>query len=106
MLLSPLRQAAAAVADDLPPGGCVCEGFVCEHSCARLKPFETSAPMHCDDYELNSRLNYAITTCAISFERIVPALELLGLRAVSTTDHYGFKVNALASRIAARVFTS
>ena len=78
---------------------------MCEHSCARLKPFETSAPMHCDDYELNSRLNYAITTCAISFERIVPALELLGLRAVSTTDHYGFKVNALASRIAARVFT-
>ena len=73
--------------------------FVCERGCARLKPLETSAPMHGDDYELNSRLNYAITTCAISFERIVPALELIGLRAMSTTDHYGFKVNALASRI-------
>ena len=31
--------------------------------------------MHGDDYELNTLLNYAIVTCAISFARIVPLLE-------------------------------
>ena len=75
-------------------GACARLHFVCERGCDQLKPLETSARMHGDDYELNSQLNYAITTCAISFARVVPALELLGLRAISTTDHYGFKVTA------------
>ena len=73
-------------------GACARVHFVCENSCARLKALETSKAMHGDDYELNSLLNYAIATCALSFARVVPALELLGLRAVSTTDHYNFKV--------------
>jgi hypothetical protein len=53
-------------------GACARIHFVCEGSCARLKPLETSAPMHGDDYQLNSLLNYAITACAISFERAMP----------------------------------
>ena len=51
-------------------GVCARVHFVCEGSCARLKPLETSAPMHGDDYQLNSLLNYAITACAISFEHL------------------------------------
>ena len=80
-------------------GVCARLHFVCERSCAQLKPLETSAAMHGDDYKLNSLLNYAITACAISFERIVPALELLGMRAISTTDHYNFKVVLSCTRV-------
>ena len=43
------------------------------------------------DYELNSRVHHAVVTCALSWARIVPALRLLGLGALSDTDHYGFK---------------
>ena len=73
-------------------GVCARVHFVCEKGCVRLKALETSTTMHGDDYQLNTQLNYAITTCALSFRRVVPALELLGLRAVSTTDHFNFKV--------------
>jgi hypothetical protein len=42
-------------------GVCARLHFVCERSCAQLKPLETSAAMHGDDYKLNSLLNYAIS---------------------------------------------
>ena len=64
--------------------------FVCERSC-KLPPLLTSAPLHGDDYELNSKLNCAIVTCAISFARVAPLLALLGMAALETTDHYTFK---------------
>jgi hypothetical protein len=72
--------------------------FVCEKSC---KPREllTSKPMHGDDYELNTQLNYAIVTCALSFARMVPFFRVLGMAALSETDHYAFKgeVSAVAA---------
>jgi hypothetical protein len=72
-------------------GACAKLHFVCEKGCHQLKPFESSAMMHGDDYELNSRLHHAVVTCALQWTRVVPALRLLGLGNLSDTDHYGFK---------------
>ena len=63
--------------------------FVCERGC-KLS-LRSSAAMHGDDYQLNSKLNYAIVTCALSFERMVALMRVLGMVALSTTDHYAFK---------------
>ena len=63
--------------------------FVCEKS--HVLTLHSSAPMHSDDYELNSKLNYNIVTCALSFDRMVPFLTRLGMRAPSNRDHYQLK---------------
>ena len=73
-------------------GACARFHFVCEKGCSKLKALESSATMHGDDYELNSKLNYALVTCAVSFARFAPLLALLWMRALSDTDHYNFKV--------------
>jgi hypothetical protein len=52
--------------------------------------------MHGDDYMLNSKLHYAIVTCAITYDRAASLVTLLGMSAPSTTDHYGMKVRDLA----------
>lgn len=67
--------------------------FVCTKSC---KPREllTSPKMHIDDYELNSKINCAIITCALSFARMQPFFDLVGLVAPSTVDHYACKAEA------------
>ena len=90
-------------------GACARFHFVCEKGCSKLKALESSATMHGDDYELNSKLNYALVTCAVSFARFVPLLALLGMRALSDTDHYNFKVRRAlfcACTHVARVTTS
>ena len=63
--------------------------FVCEKGCP-LPPLATSTKLG-DDYELNSRLNTAIVTCAISFERMTGLLHELDTGVLSTTDHYATK---------------
>ena len=40
-------------------GVCASWCFVCEKSC-KLPPLLTSMPLHGDDYELNSKLNFAM----------------------------------------------
>jgi hypothetical protein len=70
--------------------------FVCTNSCEPIQ-LRTSKPMHGNDYELNTKLNFAVVTCALSFERISDALKVLGMRPPSTTDHYHFKaVNTIS----------
>ena len=66
--------------------------FVCEKGCARRKPLETRGPMHGDDYELNSKFNYGIQTCALPFSRSAQLMPLLGMNALAPKDHYAFKV--------------
>ena len=63
--------------------------FCCERD--HKLEMRTSRLLHGDDYELNSRLNYAIVTCALSFARMLPFFHVLGMQPLSTTDHYNFK---------------
>jgi hypothetical protein len=58
-------------------GVCAAWQFQCQKSC-NIPPLHTSAQVHGDDYELNAKLNYAISTCALSFARMVPFLFFLG----------------------------
>ena len=55
--------------------------------------------MHGNDYELNTKLSYSIITCALSFERMVPLLALMGMLPLSTTPHY--KTKALTEPVLA-----
>jgi hypothetical protein len=64
---------------------------VCQNGCKSLPALRTSTMMHGNDYALNTKLHHGVVTCALSYARMVPLLGLLGLRAPSTTDHYGFK---------------
>ena len=64
---------------------------MCPNSCKKLPALRTSTLMHGNDYTLNSKLHHGVVTCALSYARMVPLLGLLGLRAPSVTDHYGFK---------------
>jgi hypothetical protein len=75
---------------------CAKWSFVCEKCDGKkgsCKPREllTSKPMHGDDYELNSQLNYAIVTCALSFARMLPFFAVMGMARISDNDHYKFK---------------
>jgi hypothetical protein len=71
-------------------GVCAAWQFQCQKSC-NIPPLHTSAQVHGDDYELNAKLNYAISTCALSFARMVPFLFFLGMGAPSNADHYATK---------------
>ena len=70
-------------------GACAQYAWVCEKDC--VLTLTGSAPMHGSDYELNSKLHWAIISCAISFARMQPFFALLGMLAPSETDHYQFK---------------
>ena len=60
-------------------GGAAVWNVKCKGGCGEdLAPLKTSTPLHGDDFEINTMLNFAAVSCAVPFTRLNELLRTVG----------------------------